>query len=64
MGGQEVTLTTTGLAISLGVSLLIGFVCGYQFKSWRIDWLKGRRERLQRKIQQTQAEIEKLQKGF
>ena len=23
-----------------------GFVCGYQFKTWRLEWLKRRRERL------------------
>lgn len=63
MGQQEVTLTATSLAVTLGVTLTLGFVCGYQFKAWRIEWLKRRRERLQRKIQQTQAEIDMLQKG-
>ena len=35
-----------------------GFVCGYQFKTWRLEWLKRRRERLAVKLQDTQKQIE------
>jgi len=62
MGGHEVTLSATSLSVVLGVTLSLGVLVGYKIKSWRIEWLKRRRERLQRKIQQTQAEIEMLQK--
>ena len=51
----KVLLTGFGIVFSLGV------FCGYQLKSWRIEWLKRRRDRLARKIQATQAEINQLQ---
>ena len=35
-----------------------GFVCGWQFKAWRLEWLRRRRERLAVKLQDTQKQIE------
>lgn len=60
--GTEVTLTTTGLSALLGVMLTAGFALGYQFKAWRIEWLKRRRERLMRQLQATDAQIGVLSK--
>ncbi len=37
-----------------------GFVCGYQFKSWRMEWLKRRRERLAVKLRDTQKQIDSM----
>jgi len=35
-----------------------GFVSGWKFKAWRLEWLKRRRERLAVKLQDTQKQIE------
>ena len=59
----EVVINTTALSITLGVTFILGTVVGYQIKRWRIEWLKRRHERLQRKIKETQAELDGLQKG-
>ena len=58
-----VTVSTTALSITLGVTFTLGMICGYQLKKWRIEWLKRRHDRLQRKIKETQAELDGLQKG-
>lgn len=58
---STITVTKTGLLVCLGITFSIGAICGYQFKTWRLEWLKRKRDRLARKIQQTQKEIEALQ---
>jgi len=45
-------------AVVLTATFVAGFVGGYKFKSWRMEWLKRRRERLAVKLQETQREIE------
>ena len=46
------------------VSLIFaaGFVSGYKFHEWRLQWLKRRRERLAQKLRDTQNEIDLLSK--
>lgn len=58
-----ITISKTAFLICLGLTFTLGTICGYQLKSWRKEWLKRKRDRLVRKIQQTQAEIEALQKS-
>ena len=44
----------------LGLVFTGGFVCGYQFKTWRMEWLKRRRERLAVKLRETQRQIDTM----
>ncbi len=45
-------------SIILSVTFLAGFFCGYEFYQFRMEWLKRRRERLARKLQETQKQID------
>ena len=63
MVSNDVTLPSSALGITLGVAFLFGVFCGYELKTWRIEWLKRRKDRLQRQILKTQAQLEALQKG-
>ena len=63
MVSQEVTIPASALSITLCVAFVLGVGCGYQLKTWRLEWLKRRRDRLQRKIEETQSQIQALQKG-
>lgn len=45
-------------SIILGFTWIFGFFCGYEFHQFRMEWLKRRRERLARKLQETQKEID------
>ncbi|MPC77523.1 hypothetical protein E2C01_071980 [Portunus trituberculatus] len=60
---QQVTVQTSVLALAGTVIFSVGFFCGYKIKMWRMDWLRWRRERLQKKIQQTQAQIDLIQRS-
>jgi hypothetical protein len=53
---EDKTLLKGG--IILGATFFIGFYCGFEFQKWRVDWLKRRRERLARKLQETQRQID------
>ena len=44
--------------IILSLTFSVGFFCGYKFHEVRMEWLKRRRERLARKLQETQKEID------
>lgn len=44
----------------MGLVFSAGFYCGYQAKTWRIEWLKRRRERLAVKLRDTQKQIDGL----
>ena len=46
--------------IAVGFIFSAGFVCGYQFKTWRAEWLKRRRERLRVKLAETQRELDNM----
>ena len=61
---QVFTITFRALALSFGLVFSLGAFCGYQFKTWRIEWLRRRRDRLARKIRETQNQIDSLQKNF
>ena len=45
-------------ALILGLTFSVGFYLGYEFHHLRSEWLKRRRERLARKLQETQREID------
>nr|ALS04518.1 hypothetical protein [Acartia pacifica] len=47
-------------ALALSVTFILGFTCGYQFKTWRLEYLKSKRERLAAKLQATQREIDMM----
>ena len=38
----------------------LGFFAGYEFHYYRMEWLKRRRERLARKLQETQKQIDNM----
>ena len=44
-------------ALILGLTFSVGFYFGYEFHYLRSEWLKRRRERLARKLQETQKQI-------
>lgn len=44
----------------LGLVFVAGFASGYQFRSWRAEWLKRRREKLAVKLRETQKQIDNL----
>ncbi len=46
--------------ILLGLTFAAGFVCGYQARSWRHEWLKRRRERLRTKLIDTQKQLDSM----
>lgn len=56
-----ITVEKTLILLALSLSFVAGTLCGYQFKTWKMEWLKRKRDRLARKIQKTQKEIEALQ---
>ena len=45
-------------SLILGFTFVVGFFCGYEFHHLKMEWLKRRRERLARKLQETQKEID------
>ena len=45
-------------ALILGLTFSVGFYFGYEFHYLRSEWLKRRRERLARKLQETQKQID------
>ena len=45
------------LAVYLGLSFACGLLVGYQFKSWRLKYLKAKRDYLQRKMVETQKKL-------
>ena len=61
---REVTLPSSALGITLGITFIFGLFCGYELKTWRIEWLKRRKDRLQRQILKTQSQLDSLQKGI
>ena len=48
---------TDGVLI-LGLRCSVGFYFGYEVHNLRSEWLKRRRERLARKLQETQKQID------
>ena len=48
------------LGIVAALSFTFGVFVGYEFKTWRIEWLKRRRERLAKKLAATQQQIDNL----
>lgn len=45
------------LALYLALSFACGMLIGYQFKSWRLKYLKAKRDYLQRKMAETQKKL-------
>ncbi|KAB7499499.1 hypothetical protein Anas_04337 [Armadillidium nasatum] len=41
-----VTISRTAFLICLGLTFTLGTFCGYQLKTWRLEWLKRKRDRL------------------
>ena len=54
---MEVVTWGTANAIAF-VTFVVGFVCGYKAKEWRIKWIKWRRDRLASKLAETQKKLE------
>ena len=53
---EDKSLLKGGIILSL--TFFVGFFAGYEFHQFRMEWLKRRRERLARKLQETQKEID------
>lgn len=64
MVSQDITIPSSAFSITLGVVFIVGVVCGYELKTWRLEWLKRKRDRLHRKIQETNSQIDAMQKGL
>jgi hypothetical protein len=43
---------------SIVLAFVLGFALGYKVKEWRIRWLKFRRDRLARKLQDAQKQLD------
>ena len=53
---EDKSLWKGGLILSFVFG--VGFFAGYEFHHFRMEWLKRRRERLARKLQETQRQID------
>jgi len=53
-------VTTGAIGAVAAVSFMIGIFVGYELKTWRMEWLKRKRERLARKLAATQQQIDNL----
>ena len=51
---------STVIGVIAAMSFCIGIFVGYELKTWRIEWLKRRRERLAKKLAATQQQIDNL----
>lgn len=51
---------STVMSVVAGMSFCIGIFVGYELKTWRMEWLKRRRERLAKKLAATQQQIDNL----
>ena len=47
-----------GAAIVVGLTFAAGFFAGFKFKEWRIRYLTDKRDKLLKKLQDTQRQIE------
>lgn len=54
---MEVVSLGTAKAIAF-VTFVVGFVCGYKAKEWRIKWIRWRRDRLASKLHDTQKMLD------
>lgn len=55
---EDKSMYKGGLILTLVFGL--GFFAGYEFHHFRMEWLKRRRERLARKLQETQRQIDNM----
>ena len=53
-------MNSTGYVSLIGLSFCLGVVVGYQLKTFRVSWLKAKRERLANKLIATQKELDVL----
>ena len=51
---------STVIGVIAALSFSVGIFVGYELKTWRIEWLKRRRERLAKKLAATQQQIDNL----
>jgi len=51
---------STVLSVAASIAFALGIFVGYELKTWRIEWLKRRRERLAKKLAATQQQIDNL----
>lgn len=58
-----VKLSEKSLFIIVSVSFLIGTTFGYKLKEWRIKYLKGKRNFLERKFRQVQNQLDIIAKN-
>lgn len=54
---HTVHLSDKELVLYLGLSFACGMLVGYQIKTWRLKYLKAKRDYLQRKMVETQKKL-------
>jgi len=53
-GGQDVKILTI---TAVTVAFVAGFIWGYQVKSWRLQYLKAKKDYLARKLNETENKL-------